>query len=551
MKDIIIVRPDKCVGCNACIRCCPAPEANIVKMLDNGKIYTTVNADKCIACGQCIEACTHGARDYVDDTAVFMSRISDSKYAIIVDPAIKTAFPNQWKGILEWFRKKSFLIFDGAFGADIYTWAMLGVVDSNNVGNVISESCSSVVNYISMYHPSLVQNLPPICSPTLCSAVYIKNYLRRNEKLVVLSPCIARKYECAETGLIDYNITFKKLMEYFEKNDIVIPKENYPNFEYESFERPGMIGGLCSRPGGLCDNLLNFNLDINAIYSSGTQRVADEISLYSRTEAKNLPSVFDMLSCDYGCGYGSGTDRSKKTSYEVIASFKAMEADIRSKAKNKGKLKFGDEKAFRKLDDELDLNDFVRTFTPRRASPVPTDADLEPIFEQMGKSTEAQRTINCGNCGFKTCRDLATAIYRGINIIQSCVNYSQQKSVVAADNAKIEEETKKYEELSAKISEKAKSISESISKIDEAGVKTAEKKDTVNELLKNIIAFCNKNTTMDENSVKQMATILETTMKSLESFDENIGVASENTKLVNDAIKQINSLIDSVKKNEE
>ena len=86
---------------------------------------------------------------------------------------------------------------------------------------------------------------------------------------------------------------------------------------------------------------------------------------------------------------------------------------------------------------------------------------------------------------------------------------------------------------------------------DEAGVKTAEKKDTVNELLKNIIAFCNKNTTMDENSVKQMATILETTMKSLESFDENIGVASENTKLVNDAIKQINSLIDSVKKNEE
>ena len=546
MKDVIIVRPDKCVGCNACIRCCPAPEANIVKMLDNGKIYTTVNADKCIACGECIDACTHGARDYVDDTAVFMSKISDGKYGIIVDPAIKTAFPNQWKGILEWFRKKSFLIFDGGFGADIYTWAMLGVIDSNNVSNVISESCSAVVNYISMYHPSLVQNLPPVCSPTLCSAVYIKNYLRRNEKLVVLSPCIARKYECVETGLVDYNVTFKKLMEYFAKNDIVIPRENYPNFEYEYFERPGMIGALCSRPGGFCDNLLNFNLDINAIYSSGTQRVSREIAHYSKTDAKKLPKVFDVLSCDYGCGYGSGVDKSKTSCYDTISSFKAMEADIRSKAKNKGKLKFGDEKAFKKLDDELDLNDFVRTFTPRRATMNPTDADLEPIFEQMGKTTDAQRNINCGNCGFKTCRELATAIFRGINIIQSCVNYAQQNAASAADNAKLEQETKKVEELSTKISEKAKAISESISKIDEAGAKTAEKKDTVNELLKNIIAFCNKNSTMDENSVKQMAAILETTAKSLESFDENISAANDSAKIVTDAVKEINELIANI-----
>lgn len=546
MKDIIIVRPDKCIGCNACVRCCPAPEANVAKKLDNGKIYITVNADKCIACGECLKACTHNARDYVDDTAVFMSRISNEKYAIIVDPAIKTAYPTQWKGIVEWFRKKSFLIFDGAFGADIYTWAMLGVIDSNNVGNVISESCSAVVNYISMYQPTLVQNLPPICSPTLCSAIYIKNYLRRNEKIVVLSPCIARKYECVETGLVDYNITFRKLMEYFDKNDIVISKDTSGSLEYEHFERPGMIGALCSRPGGLCDNLLNFNLDINAIYSSGNAKVVNELTLFPKTNSNKLPKILDVLSCEYGCGYGSGTDRVNNSPFDVISAFKVMEADIRSKAKNRGKLKFGDEKAFKKLDEELDLNDFVRTFTPKRTSAAPKDADLEPVFESMGKTTEASRNLNCGACGYKTCRDMAVAVYRNINVIENCLYYKLSHAApAAAEPAKAD--TSKYDELTEQITQKAQTIADSISKIDESSAKTAEKKDTVNELLKNIIAFCNKNTTMDENSVKQMATILETTMKSLESFDENIGVANDNSKVVSDSLKEIRELLDSVK----
>ena len=75
MKDIIIVRPDRCKGCNACVRVCPAPEANVTMKMDNGHIYTKVNVDKCIACGECLKVCTQGARDYVDDTVVFMSKI--------------------------------------------------------------------------------------------------------------------------------------------------------------------------------------------------------------------------------------------------------------------------------------------------------------------------------------------------------------------------------------------------------------------------------------------------------------------------------------------
>ena len=57
MSEIIIVRPDKCVGCNACVRACPAPEANITKMLEDGRFITNVNSDKCISCGECVKVC--------------------------------------------------------------------------------------------------------------------------------------------------------------------------------------------------------------------------------------------------------------------------------------------------------------------------------------------------------------------------------------------------------------------------------------------------------------------------------------------------------------
>ena len=86
MNEIIIVKPEKCVGCNACVRTCPAPEANITKMLDNGKFVTTVNPDRCITCGECVRTCNHGARDYIDDTEAFMARISKEK---LIDSAEK------------------------------------------------------------------------------------------------------------------------------------------------------------------------------------------------------------------------------------------------------------------------------------------------------------------------------------------------------------------------------------------------------------------------------------------------------------------------------
>ena len=170
MNEIIIVKPEKCIGCNACIRSCPSPEANLTKQLDNGRYTTMINPDKCIACGQCIKSCNHGARDYIDDTEECIAQMAKEKVTILASPALQTALPNKWRGVLDWFREKGCVILDVSFGADICTWAHLRTMDQGNMGNVITQQCAAVVKYIEIYQPKLVQNLSPIQSPAGCAA---------------------------------------------------------------------------------------------------------------------------------------------------------------------------------------------------------------------------------------------------------------------------------------------------------------------------------------------------------------------------------------------
>ena len=214
MSELIIVKPEKCVGCNACVRECPAPEANIVKQLEDGRFITMVNHDKCIGCGECVKKCTHGARDYIDDTDDCISDIIKEKLIIMASPAIKTVMPTKWKGVLDWFKKQGCTIFDVSFGADICTWAHIRTMDQDKIGNIVTQQCPAIVKYVEKYQPKLLQNLSPIHSPVACSAIYIKKYLRRNNPIALISPCIAEKYEAQDTELFEYNVTIKKLLEY-------------------------------------------------------------------------------------------------------------------------------------------------------------------------------------------------------------------------------------------------------------------------------------------------------------------------------------------------
>lgn len=530
MKNIIIVKPDKCVGCNACIRSCPASDANIVKKIDGKKTIVNVNTPKCIACGRCIETCPHGARDYVDDTEYFMSHIPDEKVAIIVDPSIKAALPNKWKDILNWFKKKDCLIFDGAYGSEIYAWALMKAMETSKTDNVVSQHCAAVSTYVKIYQPELQKKLSPIYSPSICMAIYIKNNLRRNNKVAVLSSCIAKKLEQSDANQVDFNLTFKKVMEYFDKNDIVIPSVNYDDMDY-SFDddKIGLMGALISRPGGLCDNILYNNPDANTAYSSDCTKVFPELKTYAKMPNVNLPSVFDVLSCTYGCSMGPGAGTSCN-SFEVNSYMRRMELNVQDKLnKNKGMFRTGDDKLFKKFDEELKLEDFIKPNKTLKPFADPKPEVLSPIFKEMNKTTNTERNYNCGACGYKTCNDLAIAIYKKLASPEACIRQHGNNSKSTLDS-----------KTSKQLAERIKSLTTDINELSASNTRVAEKMKSVNELLKNMADFCNKNSAIiDENNIKQLARVIEATIKSLGTFDSGSEMIKKKTEAVDKTISEI------------
>ncbi len=550
MNNIIIVKPEKCVGCNACVRTCPAPEANITKMLEDGRFVTTVNPDKCIACGECVRNCSHGARDYIDDTEACMARIERDKVIILAAPAIKAVFPKQWKGILDWFRRKGCLIYDVSLGADICTWAHLRALESKRVGNIISQPCAAIVNYVEIYQPSLIKYLAPIQSPIGCSATYIKKYMRRTNPIAVLSPCIAKKEEFMETGLVDYSVTFNKLMEYFEKNDIKISSLQDSGFEYQFDDQQGQLGSMYPRPGGLRDNIWQHNPDINITNSEGVHKVYPELDMYAKLPEYKHPEVFDVLSCEFGCNIGPGSG-TKQSVFDVMATMREVEKSARKKMKNKGFFRGGEDKLYKQFDEQLEFNDFLRSYRPSKPSHIPTDNELEPIFDSLGKHTDAERHFDCHACGYKSCHEMAVAIYRGLNTPNNCIIHAKSEllakhSEMSAQYEKLADITEKCCDLSEKLKHDIDEIVGNMNTIGDSTNKTSERAKVVNNLLKNVVAFCNNNPTMDANVVKQLIQILETTIKAFSVLDDNVSITNSSSEVINKDIKEIMQHIDDI-----
>ena len=550
MNEVIVVDASKCVGCNACVRNCPAPEANITKELSNQRFVTTVNPDKCITCGECVRTCEHGARDYIDDTAAFMSTLGQKKSIILATPSIKTVFPRTWKSILDWFRRKGCLIYDVSLGADICTWAHIRAIQQKKVGNIITQPCAAIVKYIEMYQPTLLNNLVPIHSPISCAAVYIKKYLNRTEPIAVLTPCIAKKTEFAETGTADFNVTFKKLSEWFDKNSVSLPTHPESDFVYDFDGGQGQVGAIYPRPGGLRDNVWLHDPDINITTSEGVHKVYPELDMYAKMPDYKHPEVFDVLSCEFGCNVGpaSGT---KQTVFDVMASMRDIEKASKKRRKQSGLFNKGEDKLFKKFDEELRLPDFMRGYKAYPEPMIPTEEQLGFIFESMGKHTDAQRKYNCHACGYKSCKEMATSIFRGLNTPENCIVHAKEvlvarHSSLAVQHERLTDIAIRCRELSDELMQNVASINKSIENIGNVSTISATKATAVDDLIEQVVAYCNGRSTMDEESIKQLVEILNTTKEAFSTLHLNITATKSNSVLIDSSIDKISNLVNDI-----
>ncbi|MCR4568393.1 MAG: transcriptional regulator [Pseudobutyrivibrio sp.] len=430
-ENSLVFTNESCVGCNKCISVCSCLGACISSKPDEtGISKINVDGTKCVACGACFDACEHGAREYRDDTERFIEDLKrGEKISLLIAPAFLADYPDDYERVLGGLKKLGAnRIISVSFGADITTWGYIKYIQTHNYLGGISQPCPAVVGYIERYLPEILPKLFPVQSPLMCAAIYAKKEMGITDKLAFISPCIAKKMEIDDPnnhGYVSYNVTFNHLMKYVRENNLFGPAIR-DEIEYG-------LGSIYPMPGGLKENvywLLGNEVFIRQI--EGEKRMYHYLQANaSRIKGNQTPFLFiDALNCESGCIAGTGTDPditgNDDPLYHIHDIQEMVKKDDKKSAWSRPLTPKQRLAELNKQFEKLNLEDYLRKYTDRSAEcklSIPSESELDKIFNEMGKTTEESRKINCSCCGYDSCEYMATAIYNGFNHKSNCVHY--------------------------------------------------------------------------------------------------------------------------------
>ncbi|MCR5684464.1 MAG: 4Fe-4S binding protein [Lachnospiraceae bacterium] len=531
---------EKCIGCNRCIRACSCIGANIAVEKDRGNVIE-VDPNKCIACGACIDACEHGAREYIDDVEKFFEDLRrGQKISVLIAPAFLANYPHEYEKYLGMLKKLGVNRFISvSFGADITTWAYIKYITERNYYGSISQPCPAVVGYIERYLPELLPKLMPVQSPMMCGAIYVKKYLGVSDKLAFISPCIAKKNEIDDPnnhGYVSYNLTFSRLVDYLKKHPVSGAVPYKDEIEYG-------LGSIYPMPGGLKENVY-WLLGEDAL----VRQMEGEHHMYEylrrnkdRIKGGKLPYLFiDALNCTNGCLYGTGVDNRKTMNEDVFANIQKIRSDSKNETKKSAWSRSIPPKkrmdALNKQFADLRLDDFVRKYTDRSkecAYRIPSPSEIENIYRTMNKDTEVKKHIDCGCCGYDTCREMTYAIYNGFSHHHNCVHYIKDRAYEEKDRAVAlaDEVQKAHDEMNEKKSSLGSGINDnfdnllaSIAQIERSSADNASQTISISDSMTEVNDFA--------QNLKVVLSTIEGYLDKLEANNADVIAISNQTNLL-------------------
>lgn len=488
-------------GCNRCISVCPAMMANQSTEVD-GKNVIWVNGDACVHCGACMDVCHHKARSYQDDVNRFLDDLKKGeKISLLVAPAFIANYKSQYRQILGYLKSLGVnRIISVSFGADITSWGYLNYITKYNFTGGISQPCPAIVDYIEKYIPELVDKLVPVHSPMMCSAIYVKKYMKVSDKMAFLSPCIAKKSEISRPGnkeYIQYNVTFNHLMER-------LAGMNLSGYDAGDEIEYG-LGSVYPQPGGLKENVEYFlGKDVMIRQIEGEKHAYHFLKTYAKRvkEGKKLPFMVDALNCGSGCIYGTATEPWKEEDEDIL--FEIHNERVRKSAdkKNPWNKELPFEKRLKNLNEQfkdLRLEDFICTYNKNAAVKIPfvSDAQIQEALHSMNKMTPEQQSVDCGACGYEGCHQMAKAITLGINRKENCVHYLKgelelEKVEINRMHEELQENQERKTALYAEIMEAFEKVKVSMEELASGNQSAAEDAGSMAEAISEMTGFTDK-----------------------------------------------------------
>jgi len=414
--NVIQLDGSKCKACYSCIRACPVKAIHVRK----NSVFPHIEESRCILCGVCIGVCAYNAISYIDSSKeVKMLLNSSEKVAAICAPSITGEFTEvkDYRKLVKMIRLLGFnYVTEMSFGVDIIAQKYKELTEDNFNGKYyITGNCPAIVNLVEKIYPSLTDNLVPLVSPAFATALAIRHIYGKNIKVVHITPCVAAKKEVSrhlEETKIDAVITFQELRKLFDEYNI---KETFS--EFSEFDEPlGYKGRVYSMSSGFIETT---GLPTDLLNGKTITIEGKEDSLAAVEQFKSHHDVIkrnmSMFFC-HGCIMGPGTSKGgeKYLRQSMVIDYMKQGLD-----------NFDIDKWSHNIEKYSKFKELEAKFMDRKyALPVPSEYEFKIALNNITQRNN-NKEVNCGACGFDTCRGLAKAIAQNIAIPEMCVTNSQ------------------------------------------------------------------------------------------------------------------------------
>lgn len=430
MSDIITTSEAKCRDCYRCLRSCPVQAIGFSTTDENAQINARVDDTRCILDGRCVNNCPQRAKRVRDDRELVKDLLRSGKAVASIAPSFPGALPVD-PALVPWLlRQLGFVsVHETATGAALVANEHRRLITSEHQPRpLIASSCPVVVNIVEQHFPEALPYLAQVVSPMVAHARLLRK-LDPLAQVVFIGPCIAKKREAAQVAPdeIAVVLTFQELWKLWEEAGLV-DREGLAtaSAEVSYFDPPHptvaqlfpLDGGLL-RTAGLSTDILGENMAV----VSGLDRCFDLIRALSQpsNDLSSL-SLIEMLACENGCISGPKVI----TPIDIFSRRqKVLEYHAR---KWQGALPDGKETDLSSEKPELEQADLARTFESRLVvATVPDESTIRAILARIGKNSPDDE-LNCGACGYDSCRSKAIAVHQGFARAEMCIPYMRTKA---------------------------------------------------------------------------------------------------------------------------
>lgn len=404
------------VSCKSCYKCVNSCSVKAIRMLQE---KAEIIEDRCISCGNCLVICPQRARSIVNDVTSVKKAIKEGKKVIAsIAPSFAGAFDFVEAGQLASALKKLGFSYveETGIGAEVVNELYKEELSSGEYTNFICTSCPSANYLVEKYYKDLIPFLAPVVSPMIAHGMLIKKHYGQESFVVFIGPCVAKKNEAEELNnyeSIDEVITFTELSDWIKEEGIIIQDQDSMPFDRES----NSFGKSYPLNGGAVSDLEEIAKELSYEIIK-VQGIDNCMEIFNSIASKELNGVLvEANVCKGGC-IGGPSMMLKNTGYHKR--LKRIRSYIEKSKKEEKSAVFS-------MDCSL-KETFKRSFEDKSFQKLmPQEKEIKSILKKMGKF-DTEDELNCGGCGYESCRAHAIAIFQGMSEINMCFPYIRSKA---------------------------------------------------------------------------------------------------------------------------